>query len=346
MALPDRSSKKRTYTWQRRWRSSLKAEFDAFLQSGNSFLSPEQSAAILDKLHDSIGKATPVARYGNRLPVWAAGWSRWAAAAVVILMAGAAWRYYYPGKMPVNEVAVVEAWKNAVIMQTNYSDTIRRLTLPDKSVVMLSKGSRISYTASFDTGNRHVHLSGKPIFDVAKNVAKPFIVYAGGINTTVLGTRFMMSTLGKNSVRVKLFSGKVVIRAATGAYGIKDVYLNAGEQFVIDKQLGRYNVTPFGHARDTNSTTLSSTKAATPGKDNGSTALEFNQEPLGKVLARIGRRYNVQFSFSNNSFNTVLVTGKLLPSDSLDMVLSMLGSINSLSFEVHGNNKITVTKTQ
>ena len=78
--------------------------------------------------------------------------------------------------------------------------------------------------------------------------------------------------------------------------------------------------------------------------DTSSISLEFNQEPLGKVLASIGRQYSVQFKFSDSSFNNMLVTGKLLPTDSLDAVLSILGNINGLSFKKVDNNQIEVTR--
>ena len=314
---------------RKRTKDQLKNEFEEFLRSGKSILPPEKSAQLLEKLHIRIAASAPVRK------TWVI-YTRWAAAAMVLLMAGAGWRYYHTGHKTDLVSSPVAVKENTEIVLLNNSDTIRNLILSDSSAVELSQGSSISYNASFNTDRRDIRLSGSAIFEVSKNAARPFTVYAGGISTTVLGTRFMMSTRQQNKVSVKLFEGKVVIRSTAGTLGMKDVYLNAGEQFVLDNRAGRSTVKAFKET----------TGHATAMPDTVNITLEFHQEPLRKVLASIGKQYNVQFKFSDDSFNNMLVTGKLLPSDSLDVVLSMLGNINGLSFKKVNNNTIEVTRIQ
>lgn len=305
-------------------KARLKIEFEEFLQSGRPILSSEKSKQILEKLHGRITETTP-----RKIT-----WIKWAAAAAVIVMiAGAAWLHHNTTIHQTDLVQSPAAIKeNKEIIQTNNSDSIRRLVLSDNSVVKLTQGSSISYYTSFNTGRRDIKLLGKATFEVAKNVTRPFTVYAGNISTTVLGTRFMISTLQQNKVSVKLFEGKVVIRSTEAAFAMKDVYLTAGEQFVMDNHSKKFIVNDFEE------------KIQTDIPDTTIISLEFNQEPLAKVLASIGKQYNVQFKFSDDSFNNMLVTGKLLPSDSLDVVLSMLGNINGLSFKKVNNNKIEVAR--
>lgn len=318
---------------ERREKARLKQEFEDFLQSGDSILPPEKSAMLLEKLHNNIIERENTSSRIFRI------FAKWTAAAAMILCtAGAMWLHYNTGKKTAPVIAAVEIKKDPLIVESNKSDSVRRLVLSDSSVVKLAQGSSISYHTSFDTGRRDIRLSGKAIFEVRKNAARPFTVYAGNISTTVLGTRFMMNTLLQHKVSVKLFEGKVVIRSAVGTFGMKDVYLKPGEQFVMDNRSRQFTVKSF---RETRNIPL-----PVQVTDTTSISLEFNQEPLGKVLASIGKQYNVEFKFSHNSFNNMLITGKLLPSDSLDVVLSMLGNINGLAFKKVDNNKIEVTRIQ
>ncbi len=55
----------------------------------------------------------------------------------------------------------------------------------------------------------------------------------------------MMNTLYQNKVSVRLFEGKVVIRSAAGKFGMKDVYLKPGEQFVMDNRSRHFTVKSF-----------------------------------------------------------------------------------------------------
>jgi transmembrane sensor len=318
----------------RRWKAMLKVEYEEMLQSGRSILPSEKSAQLLQQLHDKIISRQQI------VPRKSIVWIRYAAAASVLLIAGASWYHHHTAYTHDAVMPVAAVTKTTLIVQSNNSDSVCSLVLSDHSVVKLSQGSSISYYPSFDTGKRDISLSGKAIFEVTKNIARPFTVYAGNISTTVLGTRFMMSTLEQHKVRVKLFEGKVLIRSVAGTFGIQNVYLNAGEQFIIDNHLKQFSVTAFNDNAGKISKVITSTET-----EISDTTLEFNQEPLSKVLTRIGKRYKVQFTLRGDNFNNMLVTGKLLPSDSLTVVLSMLGNINRLSFKVD-SNKIEVARIQ
>lgn len=317
---------------EQREKARLKKEFDDFLQSGDAMLTPERSSLLLEKLHNNIINRENAITSRRRVIMLSVKWA--SAAAMILLIAGTTWQHYNSKPKNTSVLAAVEIKKDPLIITSNNSDSVRRLILSDSSVVKLAQGSSISYHASFDTGRRDVRLTGKAIFEVRKNAARPFTVYAGDISTTVLGTRFMMNTFLKNKVSVKLFEGKVVIRSAD----MKDVYLKPGEQFVINNQSRQFTVKSFRE--------VTNIPLPVQVTDTSSISLEFNQEPLGKVLASIGKQYNVQFKFSDGSFNNMLVTGKLLPTDSLDVVLSMLGNINGLAFKQVDNNKIEVTRIQ
>lgn len=94
-----------------------------------------------------------------------------------------------------------------------YSDRSNdyEVALPDGSKVMLSKGSRLSYSKHLLTDpTRNVYLKGDGFFQVTKDTKHPFLVYTGGLVTRVVGTSFKISSRG-TEVSVAVRSGKVAV---------------------------------------------------------------------------------------------------------------------------------------
>lgn len=86
--------------------------------------------------------------------------------------------------------------------------------LSDGSLIILKKGSRISYSPSFNGATREVYLSGEGYFEVAKNPAKPFLIYANGLVTKVLGTSFTIKAYPTDKdVTVEVKTGRVAVFA-------------------------------------------------------------------------------------------------------------------------------------
>ena len=104
------------------------------------------------------------------------------------------------------------------------------LTLPDGSQVRLDTASRGEVVLYRE--RREVRLTeGQAMFQVARDEARPFDVWAGPLRITVLGTRFAVryTTGDEGRVRVAVEEGHVRVAAAqpTGAAAIE---LNAGQQ--------------------------------------------------------------------------------------------------------------------
>lgn len=81
------------------------------------------------------------------------------------------------------------------------------IDLPDGSVVLLHPGSSLKSPTAFIGDKRFVMLEGEAYFKIRKDLSRPFIVQAEGIETTVLGTEFNIKngtvTLINGSVRVQ-----------------------------------------------------------------------------------------------------------------------------------------------
>lgn len=264
---------------------------------------------------------------------------------MLILLTGGLWWHH---RSSYNDVASAAPAAGAASMtiRSNNSDHNIFLSLSDGSTVELSPKSMIRYYAAFEPGHRNIFLSGKAVFSVTADRARPFTVHAGGVRTTALGTRFMVSALSPDSVQVRLIEGKVVVQPSDQALTMKNVYLLPGQQLLLRRSQGQFAVTTYdGGTEHTAANSTRKPSSAVRAAPSDTSILEFNQQPLTVVLNAIGRKYGVVFKLKGDGFNTILVTGKFLPSDTLPSVLSMLGALNNLSF-TENNDTIVVAATR
>ena len=142
-----------------------------------------------------------------------------------------------------------------------------RHALPDGSILELDAQSRAALR--YYAGRRVVRLlEGAAFFAVAHDSARPFQVQAGGVQVTVLGTRFGVELLpSSGAVLVQVESGRVHVQAA----GLAPRTLGAGEALRVEAD---------GVARGP-----AAGEAATWRQGE----LVFAEATLGEALARLAR---------------------------------------------------------
>ncbi|HKZ37034.1 MAG TPA: FecR family protein [Chryseolinea sp.] len=103
------------------------------------------------------------------------------------------------------------------------TDSLKRISFPDRSIAVLNQNTTISYPETFNTTFREVRLSeGEAFFNIAYLDKTPFIIYTEVANIKVIGTAFNV-VLGKNSLEVSVEEGKVLV------FNAKDsLYLEPG----------------------------------------------------------------------------------------------------------------------
>lgn len=90
----------------------------------------------------------------------------------------------------------------------------KKVVLADNSTAMLNYNSRLLISQGYGKTSRQIILEGEAVFDVQQDAAHPFVVTAGGLRTTVLGTVFnVQAYAGKNNTAVTVLSGKVGVAA-------------------------------------------------------------------------------------------------------------------------------------
>lgn len=145
-------------------------------------------------------------------------WLKWSAGALVAASLALAALYAAPGIL-----LRIEA--------DHVTDTaeMRVVTLEDGSAVTLGPDSALA--VDFSPAQRTVRLlSGEAYFDVASNPARPFVVHAGDLDVTVLGTAFNLR-LASRATSVALARGSVEVSS-----GGQEVVLVPGEMAILDHQ--------------------------------------------------------------------------------------------------------------
>lgn len=89
-------------------------------------------------------------------------------------------------------------------------EEVRKLELPDGSIVSLNKNAELRYSGNFSK-NRTLKLKGEAFFDVVSDPDHPFTVSAGNVQVSVLGTTFNVKNMIRSGTEVFVQSGKVSV---------------------------------------------------------------------------------------------------------------------------------------
>lgn len=196
------------------------------------------------------------------------------------------------------------------------------VTLSDGSKVWLNSKSSLTYPVQFGKENREVTLEGEGYFDVAKDKDRPFIVRSHSGNIEVLGTEFNVSDYPDETRYVAtLVEGKVLM--TSGANDEFSTVLSPGEQAVHEKDLNipisLQKVDPLIYS------------AWKDGK------FYFEDVPLTEILRTMGRWYNFDVSFENDSLGQIEFTGVARKNKSLHYLLDIISETSNTRYIINQN---------
>jgi len=201
------------------------------------------------------------------------------------------------------------------------------LILPDGSDVRLEPHSRLKYPSGFGTNSRELFLEGAAFFDVAKQTGKPFTVYTEILHTIALGTSFRISTLG-GDIAIRLLTGKVVVRQSAGLQGWNDgIYLSPGDQVSYNRHKMLATVTRH--------TTNPARAEALENQD-----LTFANTALKEVMDKLSSRYQHKIIYKEKDITGMNFTGTVSHTDSLEVILRLITTMNHLELKENGTNYI------
>lgn len=222
----------------------------------------------------------------------------WAAAATVALLIGAF--YFFNTANHASDLAEI----------TTTDGQVKRISLPDGSVVTLREGGSLHFPQSFERQpERRVQLTGEAYFEVQKDPQHPFIVDAGGCETRVLGTEFNVRAYSNAPIsKVSVHEGRVQVSAPNAT----SVVLNPGDQVVFDKKSTSLDV----------SRVVANTVADWRNSD-----MTFQKTPLLNVTERLSDRFNQPIAFENQTFAAGCNYSAYFPEARLEDILKNIESV-------------------
>lgn len=220
----------------------------------------------------------------------------WYAAAVAVLL-GSALPFFMTKKKPLPVLT-----DQLVSTPAGSRKTIR---LPDGTMVQLNAGTSLVIAGDFGAKNRSVTLTGEAFFTVATDALHPFIIHAGNIETTVLGTSFnIRSWPEEDTWAIGVSTGKVKISNEANRQVMAEC-LTTNKSLLHHRQSGLTDITDIetdepGAWRNNifhfNNSSMAEigqelqrqynipVMVTGAGKDGGHYKISFFREPLGKVL--------------------------------------------------------------
>lgn len=165
---------------------------------------------------------------------------------------------------------------------------IKKVMLPDSSMVTLNARSGIRYNTSAE--NRTVHLEGQAFFDVRADQQRPFIVRSGELSTQVLGTSFDVKAYANEKPQVAVLTGKVKVADQHG----HNIVLAQGDQ-------AQYN---------TGATAFNRFRADTAQMSSWQQGIiNMNNKTLQEVSAELERWYSVRIVLETPGIGAHVLSG-------------------------------------
>jgi transmembrane sensor len=213
-----------------------------------------------------------------------------------------------------------------IIVETGSGET-RQLVLPDGSTVQLNAGTVLQYAKDFGSPSRKVSLlKGEAFFQVAGQARCPFVVVAGGLRTTVLGTSFdIRSYASEKRMSVAVVTGKVRVAEGEQRSGL---CLGAGQLVRQDGGTGDLVTENFENVEE-----------VVAWKSGG---LYFKDASFDDLAFEIGNKYAIRL-VNRSSKQAWSYTG-LFRSESLQEVIETICQTENLAYRFNDKELVIIDK--
>ncbi len=238
--------------------------------------------------------------------------------AASLLLFATIW-YYFNTVVPKSESSELAI---ETIQKHNFAGQKSKIYLPDGSEVWLNAESEISFPEKFSNENREVVLEGEAFFEVIKNPNQPFIVKAGKVSTTVLGTSFNVKAFkDEPTIYVALKSGKVKVEMDKQR-GKEAMFLEPGEAIKYSKSDAIAKKESFDQ------------ELLFAWKDG---VIVFKDAGFDEIISTLSRWYGVQFEIKNRKDDTWSYTGSF-DNTYLENVLQSISFTKEFSYNINQKN--------
>ncbi len=190
------------------------------------------------------------------------------------------------------------------------------ITLSDGTRVWLNADSYLEHPAKFAGNTREVTVKGEAFFEVARDLAHPFIVHVEGQgDVQVLGTGFGITSYPDEITYITLAHGKIAYKKDKQ----KPIEIVPGEQLKISSEnifKRHVNVEEYIAWKD--------------GK------FVFRDKSLKEIMHTLERWYNVKIRFEDEGLQDLKFTGDVRRYDSINVLLDALKLTNEMDYSISG----------
>lgn len=241
----------------------LQIWYDSFdeLETNVPGLENEQSSqALRDELYariqQAIGNSTRIeTKTRKRI-----GWKRVAvAAAITLAFSGTLW--FATMQYAKSKTTEMLAQNHTFLEVKTGVKQVKKLALPDGSVIHVNSNSKIRISEHMDGDRREVYLEeGEAYFEVAQDTLRPFVIQVANLNVEVLGTAFNIRSYAElNDITVTVSHGKV--RVNDNEHLLGDLIANEGMTYNKSERRAQLTNENASDARDWISGTIHLKKA-------------------------------------------------------------------------------------
>ena len=206
-------------------------------------------------------------------------------------------------------------------------DAITKVSLPDGSNVWLNHSSSLKYPAMFHGDFRTVELTGEGYFEVAHNPKIPFIVKAGEIQIKAFGTAFnIMAYPDEDRIETSLINGRVELQQT-----------EPDGKLITLLKMKSTELAVFQKSNNEISTRIIDDDRYFSWKDG---KLVFNKEPLGEVVKKLSRWFNVNIQVKDPELLELTYTATFVH-ETLPQVMELLTLVSPVSYSISDRKEIS-----
>jgi len=169
-------------------------------------------------------------------------------------------------------------------------------------------------------------LEGRAYFDVVHDASRPFLVNAGMLRTTDLGTRFQVAVTEKEDVSVTLVEGAVQITDRQESGRLQQV-LSPGEQVLLKSGSSALE------KQDVDASAITSWSTG---------RLVFKGTPLATVLDEVNRYSDCKIHLGDASLASIPIGGNFIAGGDSEQVIDALAAVLPLRVVRVGTNEIVL----
>jgi ferric-dicitrate binding protein FerR (iron transport regulator) len=244
-------------------------------------------------------------------------WTKLAVAAAILLIPAISLLLYFS---PVKEATVTD---NQIVSTVGL---IRKVYLPDHSIVWLKGNSSLHYPSKFSDSTRNVSLQGEALFEVSKDRRHPFIIKTGNFVTRVLGTSFNICENTKaNTFNLVVLTGKVMVAPVKNDDGkTRPVLVTPDKEF---ESAGAAVLPVISPSK------LSNKNAVVSGTEY---LMEFENAGFDEVKKKIEQKFNVQIQADNNTYQNCRLSANVTD-QSLENTLRVICAAMGAEYTITSN---------